>query len=265
MPIQHSISVFLGLCVNHFWLRHSHGGGRFAPVRWRAAASSSAISFHFFIFENPYPMDIFFVAMLIAFGAYTLKSKYQGRRIALLGGHLGKYQIEKLMETLTEGYLRALGEAEPGRREQIFNLLGTTEASLCDQLNRLAAGFASVAEAEARVSTLALSLPYADKLFPGATFDLRKALAIHAQGLSIAAQNGADKTPKARAFTVSAELFLLQHTCHWFCKSKAVASARMLARQKTSYEQLVDSVSPDTRKAYCQLIGRRESSQPGRN
>ena len=31
-------------------------------------------------------------------------------------------------------------------------------------------------------------------------------------------------------------------------------SARMLARHKTSYAQLVDAVAPDTRRAYCKLI-----------
>jgi hypothetical protein len=201
-------------------------------------------------------MDIFMFAMFAAIGTYILKSKYQSKRIALLGSYLGKYQIEKSMESLTEGYLRALGEAEPGRREQIFNLLTTTEASLCDQINRFAAEFSQVDELDARVSKLALAIPYAVKLFPSATFDLRKALAIHAQGISNAARNDANRTPKAKAFTMSAELFLLQHTCHWFCKSKGVASARMLGRQKTSYEQLVEAVAPETRKAYCDLIGR---------
>jgi hypothetical protein len=201
-------------------------------------------------------MDTFMLAMLVALGAFMLKSKYQRKRIALLGSHLGKYQIEKLMESLTEGYMRALGESDPARREQIWNLLASTEDSLCDQLNRLAADFAKVDEADARVSTLPLAIPYADKLFPAATFDLRKALAIHAQGVNQAVKNGAGRSPKAKAFTVSAELFLLQHSCHWFCKSRTVASARMLARQKTSYEQLVASVEPDTRKAYCSLTGR---------
>ena len=196
------------------------------------------------------------LAMLVALGAYMLKSKYQRKRIALLGSHLGKYQIEKLMESLTEGYMRALGESDPARREQIWNLLASTEASLCDQLNRLAADFAKVDEADARVSTLALAIPYADRLFPAATFDLRKVLAIHAQGVNQAVKNGADRSAKAKAFTVSAELFLLQHSCHWFCKSRTVASARMLARQKTAYDQLVASVEPDTRKAYCSLTGR---------
>ncbi|CAN5478284.1 hypothetical protein BH10PSE16_BH10PSE16_15640 [soil metagenome] len=195
------------------------------------------------------------LAMFVAIGTHMLKSKYQSKRIALLGSHLGKYQIEKLMETLSEGYMRALGEADAGRREQIFNLLASTEASLCDQLNRFAAEFSKVDEADARVSKLPLAVPYADKLFPGATFDLRKALAIHAQGIARAVKNDADLSPKAKAFTVSAELFLLQHTCHWFCKSKIVASARMLGRQKTSYELLVASVAPETRKAYCALTG----------
>ncbi len=195
------------------------------------------------------------LAMFIAIGAHMLKSKYQRMRIALLGSHLGKYQIEKQMQSLTDGYLRALGEADPARRVQIFNVLADTETSLCDQLNRFAAEFSRVDEAQARVSKLALAIPYADRLFPAATFDLRKALAIHAQGIANAVKNGANRSPKARAFTVTAELFLLQHTCHWFCKSRVVASARMLGRQKTSYAQLVDSVAPDTRKAYCALTG----------
>ena len=72
-------------------------------------------------------MDIFILAMFVAIGAHLLKTKYQRRRIALLGSHLGNYQIEKLMESLTEGYMRALGEADIGRREQIWSLLTTTE------------------------------------------------------------------------------------------------------------------------------------------
>lgn len=196
------------------------------------------------------------LALFVAIGTQMLKSKYQRRRIALLGSHLGKYQIEKQMESLTEGYMRALGEADLARREQIFNLLTSTELSLCDQLNRLASEFAKVDEIDARVSKLALAFPYADKLFPTATFDLRKALAIHAQGVTNAAMNSVNRSAKDKAFTVSAELFLLQHTCHWFCKSRAVASARMMGRQKTSYEQLVASVAPDTRRAYCALVER---------
>ena len=199
------------------------------------------------------------LAIFVASAAHLLKLKYQRGRIALLGAHLGKYQIEKLMETVTQGYLRALGEADDSRRGQIFQLLGTAEASLCDQLDRLAADFSRVNEAQARVSKLPVAIPHADTLFPGASFDLRKALAIHAQGVRRAAENAANRSPKARAFTVSAELFLLQHTCHWYCKSRTVASARMQVRQKTSHDQLVASVEPETRKAYCALTGVRSS------
>jgi len=200
-------------------------------------------------------MDIFMLAIFVAIAAHLLKSKYQRGRIALLGSHLGKYQIEKLMESLTDGYLRALGEADPARREQIWNLQASTEESLCDQLKRFVADFSRLDEAQTRVSKLPLALPFADKLFPAATFDLRKALAIHAQGIIRAAEKTSQTSPRDKAYTLSAELFLLQHTCHWFCKSKIVASARMLGRHKTSYEQVLASVAPETRRAYTSLIG----------
>ncbi len=201
-------------------------------------------------------MDILILAALIAFSAHLLKTRYQARRIALLGSHLAQFQIEKLMENLTQGYLRALGESDAGRREQVWNLLAGTEVALCEQFKRFAADFARVDAEETRVSKLPIALPYADRLLPAATFDLRQALQIHAQGIEAAARNEAGRSLRDKAFTMSAELFLMQHTCHWFCKSKTVASARMLARHQTSHDQLVAAVSPATRKAYGQLVGR---------
>ncbi|MHB1199337.1 MAG: hypothetical protein ACYCZ6_07225 [Polaromonas sp.] len=200
-------------------------------------------------------MDFFVLATLIAIGAYLLKSRDERRRIALLGSHLGKYQIEKLMETLTEGYLRALGEDDPERRESIWNLLSSSEIKLCEQFSSFAAEFSKVDGKDARVSKLALPIPYADRLFPKATFDLRKLLSIHAQGIENAAKNSLNRPPKSRAFTLSAELLLMQHSCHWFCKSKAVASARLLVRHKTPYALVLESVLPDTRNAYRALTG----------
>jgi hypothetical protein len=199
-------------------------------------------------------MEIFTLLTLLALGAYLLKSRDQKKRIALLGSYLGKYQIEKLMESLTDGYLRALGEADLERRAQIWNMLDSAEVTLCEQFNRFVAEFSSVDAAEVRVSKLALAVPYADQLFPGATFDLQEALRIHARGISQVAKNSQGRTQKDKAFTLSAELFLMQHTCHWFCRSKSVASARMLARHKTAYAQLVAAVSPETRKAYNALV-----------
>ena len=61
-------------------------------------------------------MELLVLLTLLAAGAYVVKSREQGRRIALLGSYLGKYQIEKLMENLTNGYLRALSELDPERQ-----------------------------------------------------------------------------------------------------------------------------------------------------
>ncbi|MDO9403817.1 MAG: hypothetical protein Q7T87_07305 [Polaromonas sp.] len=201
-------------------------------------------------------MDILSIALLVAVGVFILKSKDERRRIALLGSHLAQFQIEKLMETLTEGYLRALGEKESTRREQVWAQLDTSEVRLAAQFSNFAAAFARAGEAETRISKLPVPLPYADKLLPALTFDMRQALAIHARGIANAADNSRGRSPRDKAFVMSAELFLMQHTCHWFCKSRAVASARMLVRHKTSYEQVLEAVSPETRRAYGELVGR---------
>ena len=201
-------------------------------------------------------MEFFTLVICVAIAIYILKLSEERRRIALLGSHLGQYQIEKLMETLTDGYLRALGEKDAERREQVWNQLASSELKLCEQFTRFAAGFSKVDEVDARASKLPIAVPFVTKLFPGLTFDMRKVLAIHAQGILQAAENSAQRTPKDKAFTMSAELFLMQHSCHWFCKSKAVASARMLVRHKTSHEQLIAAVSPETRSAYTALVSR---------
>jgi hypothetical protein len=200
-------------------------------------------------------MDIFILSMVLAFAGYSLKSRSERRRIALLGGHLADYQIEKLMQTLTEGYARALGETDAARRESIWQLLSGTEDKLCAQARQLAEGFAKVDANPARVNRLPWPLSEAAAMFPRSGFDLREALRIHAAGLARAAHADASVSPKARAFMLSAEMLLLQHTCHWFCKSRAVASARMMVRHQTSYALLLQSVSPETRRDFGALSG----------
>ncbi len=199
-------------------------------------------------------MDFFTLLAFVAFGAYQLKTREQKQRVALLGALLSQYQIEKLMESLTQGYLRALGEVEPVRQAQVWNLLATSELALCEQLNRFVIECDKVEESQTRVSRFALAFPYADKLFPAATFDLRKAMRIHAQGIAQAVENSLNQSPKNKAYALSAELFLMQHTCHWFCRSKTVASARLLARHQTAYAQVLASVAPETRRAYATLV-----------
>ncbi|MES2977524.1 MAG: hypothetical protein V4731_03805 [Pseudomonadota bacterium] len=201
-------------------------------------------------------MEMMVWAIAVAVMAYSLKTRAERTRIRLLASHLRQYDIEKLMETLLEGYARALGEPEAGRRESIWQVLAVSEARLAEQFSRFASGFEKVPEAQARVSRLPFTLPYADRLVPALTFDLREALKVHARGIERAVSPETTGSGRDRAFTLSAELFLMQHTCHWFCKSRAVASARLLVRHQTSYALAISSVSRATRDAYLALVGR---------
>lgn len=201
-------------------------------------------------------MEFFLVVLAAPVLAFQfLKAQEQRRRIYLLGGYLSQYQIEKLMENVTEGYLRALGEDDAGRREQIWSLLATAEQELASQFRRFSEDFSRVWNEQTQVSTLRVAFPYADKLFPRQTFDMRHLLAIHAEGITAAAQNERQLPLRDKAYTMTAELLLMQHSCHWFCRSRSVASARMLARHQTSHAQLIESVAPATREAYCHLTG----------
>ena len=176
----------------------------------------------------------------------------QQQRIALLSRFLSSYSIEKSIETVTQGYLRALGETDEGRREQVWNVLRGHEQELCRQVRQFAKDFAAAPPEQTRVSRLPVWLPFAFTF--GGSFDLREALGVHARGICQAVDAEGAGSAKDRAFTISAELFLLQHTCHWFCRSKTVASARMLARHQTSHEQLMRAVLPRTRSDYLRLV-----------
>ncbi len=204
----------------------------------------------------PIPMETLFLALALAGTFQFFKHRDQQRRIRLLGSHLSRHRIEALMETLLDGYLRALGEVTPERRAQVWQTLEGAETALRDQLQQLATGFAEVWGDDALVSTLPVALPRAHKLFPRATFDLRRALAIHAEGIARGVHNTAGRSPRDKAFMLTAEVLLLQHTCHWFCRSRTVADARMRARHQTDHAQLIAAISPETREAYMKLIGR---------
>ena len=101
-----------------------------------------------------------------------------------------------------------------------------------------------------------MSIFYTRNLLPGSTFDFRQAMGVHAKGICQAVQSDdPPANPKDKAFTMLAELFLMQHSCHWFCRSATVASVRLIALHQTSYEQVLEGVSPATRAAYRQLAG----------
>lgn len=192
------------------------------------------------------------LTLTLAACCWIAKARMQQQRIALLARFLSRYSIEKNIETVTQGYLRALGESDPGRREQVWNVLRGNEQALCSQVRQFASDFAAADPAATRVSRLPVWLPFAFS-FAG-SFDMREALRVHARGICRAIEAGSGDSAKDRAFAISAELFLMQHTCHWFCRSKAVASGRMLARHKTSYEQLLAAVLPQTRSDYLRLV-----------
>lgn len=200
-------------------------------------------------------MDIFLTAMVAALVLTVLKNHEQRQRIALLGAQLQHFQLEKLIAGLTDGYLRAFGEADEQRRASVLGMLETTERLLSAQLNDLAKAVQALDPVQTRISRLPLALPWATRWLPTATIDLRELVRVHAAGVSQAIANDDGLSRRDQAFRVSAELLLFQHTCHWYCRSRGVASARLLALHKTSYEQVLAAVAPKTRQAYHRLVG----------
>ena len=201
-------------------------------------------------------MDWFTLFLVVSVALYVLKVREQRQRVLLLASFLGGTQIEKLLGTLMDGYLRAAGEADPQRQESVWAVMAQNEQQLRSQFQRFADDFAQVPTEQARVSTLPMALPYFDRVVPSATFDMRDMLQLHAKAIAAAcAEDGMDaEQRKARAFTMTAELMLMQHSCHWFCKSRTVASVRLMARHKTPYEQVLQSIAPQTLRAYKQLL-----------
>ena len=207
-------------------------------------------------------MDLLFVAAVALALAWTFKRRAERTRIARLAAHLRQYDIEKLMETLSEGYLRAIGEEDAQRRQAIWTLLEPSERKICEQVSQFAQRFGQESEADSRVLRPAWPvsawLQWLQPVFPHLlerhSFDMRRLLALHAQALGQAVQ--ATGLPASeKAFTTLAELMLMQHSCHWFCKSRQVASARLLLRHQTPYPKVLASVAPATLKAYQALTG----------
>lgn len=200
-------------------------------------------------------MDLLFLlAFVAAIAAQWRKAQEHRQRVLFLAGYLRGYQIEKLMETLSTGYLRALGETDAERAQSVWNTLALSEGQLDEQFRRFANDLAGADEAASRVSRLAMDLPFVRQWFPSTTFDLRRLMRIHAQGISSTLGNAAALSQRDRAYQLCAEMFLMQHSCHWFCNARVVASARLLARHQTRYEQVLAGVGEGTRAAYMALV-----------
>jgi hypothetical protein len=193
------------------------------------------------------PVDFFLLLPIALVALWIARARQQQRRIAILSRYLSGHDIEKNIETLSQGYSRALSESDPARSEQVWGVLRGTEDVLCQQVCRLAEDFAVVEPTATRVSKFPIWLPLSPAF--DRSFDMREALRIHARGICRAVEEQGTSA-KDRAFAILAETLLMQHTCQWYCRSKSVASARMLASHSTSYEQLVGAVLPQTRQEY---------------
>src|SRR5690606_6870245 len=116
---------------------------------------------------------------------------------------------------LTEGYLRWLGEEDPERRAQVWGVLEGTEQALAGQFASFAREFQKVPAPLAQVSKLPMAIPYAQQLLPAwRLFDARKLFALHASAIEACANNTLGLTPKAKGYMMTAELYLMQHSCH---------------------------------------------------
>lgn len=192
-------------------------------------------------------MDVSFWILVGAVGAFFYNRYDQARRVLMLRAQLHPYQLEQLMQTLLEGYLRALGEADEERRRSIWQVMEGHEALLVSQLQRLASDTASLTGPMGRVSRLPMALPGVTAWWPKACFELSQALRIHADGITRVAHNPEGLSPRDKAFCMTAELLLFQHTCHWYCRSRTTASTRLVAQHQTSHAQALAGASAATR------------------
>jgi hypothetical protein len=103
---------------------------------------------------------------------------------------------------------------------------------------------------------LPISIFYTGKWWPNSTLICAKLWGARPRHQRDVANTSPQRSDRDKAFTLLAEIFLMQHSCHWYCKSLGVASARLVMRHQTPYEKVLDSVSPGTRQAYTALIAR---------
>lgn len=199
-------------------------------------------------------MDLVFLPALLLVALFLANRQQQHQRIIWLARLLQPFEIEKLMEQVSTGYLRALGESDAERSDPIWNNLLGAEQRLSTQLGRLAEQVAREDATQARISRWPVAAALAARWLSANTLDLRPLMALHAQGVAEAVANPEALSRRDQAFRLSAELFLFQHSCHWYCRSQAVASARLLARHQTSHDQVLQAVSERTRQGYRALV-----------
>jgi hypothetical protein len=198
-------------------------------------------------------MEIWTLMLTLAVGWQIANRLQQRERITLLATHVGRLQIERDMASLLEGYLPALTESDPARRAHKLALLQSAEQRLAGQLLSLQQSLAEVWGERTRISRWPLAVPWATRLFPQVSFNLADLLRVHADGLAAAVANADGLPQRERAFRITAELMLFQHSCHWYCRSLNMAHARLLAHHQTGHAQVLEAVGPGTRRDYSAI------------
>jgi len=197
-------------------------------------------------------MEITLILLVVIAAWQLLRVRYQRTHIALLGQHLAGMQLERHMETLTQGYTRAIREESEARQLQVLDTFAQTERAVAAQVQSLATAMQKESAPAASMSVLSFCVPNVERFLPSLARDFRELLHVHAKGLRHVVDNTDQWDAKTRAYHLSAELYLLQHSCHWFCKSRAVADARLMLRHQVNHQKVLDSVSVVTRSAYLQ-------------
>src|SRR5690606_41263423 len=72
-------------------------------------------------------MDIALLLIAALVGWHLLRQRYQREHITLLGKHLNNLQLERHMESLTQGYARAINEDSERRQRQVLDAFTQTE------------------------------------------------------------------------------------------------------------------------------------------
>ncbi|HJD44182.1 MAG TPA: hypothetical protein H9906_04035 [Candidatus Paenalcaligenes intestinipullorum] len=199
-------------------------------------------------------MDFTLILLTLFIVWQVLRVRYQRAHIALLGQQLAQFQLEKHMETLTSGYTRAIQDSSESRQLQIFDTLHQTEYAVAAQLQGLAKALDKLDPKITQFGVWPICVPFVERVLPSAARDFRQLVALHAAGIKRLVDNDDQLEIKPRAFHLSAELYLFQHSCHWFCKSKTVADARLLVRHQVDYKKVLASVSEQTRRQYEQWL-----------
>ncbi len=204
--------------------------------------------------ETTQHMDIVFILLIAATTWWLLCQRYQRSHIALLGRHLANLQLERHMETLTQGYARAIHEESESRQLHVLEMFSQTERAVAAQLQSLADSMKKETAQDAAIGAGQFCIPYAERFLPSMVRDFRELLNVHAAGMRHVVDNEGGWEPKDRAYHLSAELYLFQHSCHWFCKSRGVADARLMLRHQVTQQKVLESVSARTRSAYLKWL-----------